>query len=348
MAISNLPSYKVRVKDYHWTDKKVRVQSPVLNLEKTESPPVFRPKEGNNRDEPRVASTAEKLSDDVGESEYFAEAHGVFVPGETGAQHIPLWVTYQQVCSEAKGIIPFVDLRSSTCSRGPIARICWVPTHKSRDGKLYTILGGTRVFRRERKKTSRTDACVQYEDAPEGARITSLSPNELSCLDPVCPEEKQRKFLKHLRLITRNWGAAPSGMASALATARSRYHFGNQWPSPNRMLDLSAHQRPAECSLSSTPKCYIPKCILNYTKSSLPSAKPRLFAIPECRIDPAERRLYSANRHYRCSNSANLDRSYDEAGSEQEGASPTARWPQHGVSRCISSSIAVGWLLNRE
>ena len=326
MAITKLPPYQVQVKDYHWTDKKVRVQSPVLKLEKTGLSPVFRPKEGKNRDEPRIASQTEELIDDVGEPEYFTDAHGLFVLDEPWAPPIPLWVTYEQVPCESEGIIPFVDLATNTCRRGSISRICWVPTHKSRDGKLYTILGGVRIVRRERMKTSQTDACVQYEDAPEGARFTSLPPDEISCLDVVCSEEKQRKFVKHLELIKRNCGAVPPGMA-AMLTAKPRPHFSNGRPAPKRKSDSHCSRRPAEHILFD-----IPNVILSPAKSSLCSEKPELFAIPACRVEPAERILYSANRRYSRGHCDTPDGSYDEGDSGQKSLSPVPTQAQSGVS----------------
>lgn len=198
-------SYYVWVKDYHWTARKVRVQSPVLNLKRATSPPVFRPREGNNQNEPRIASSTDDLSDGIRGAEYLAEAHGIFIPNEPRRRYIPLWVTYQQSSGTAEGgQTAFVDLRSNTSRSGPISRICWVPSHRTSDGKLYTIIGGTRVWRSGKRSNQNTVVCVQEEALPEKARFVWLSSDELSRLEPMDDMEKRRLFDMHLNIILTN------------------------------------------------------------------------------------------------------------------------------------------------
>lgn len=203
MAVIHLP-YHIWVKDYHWTTKKVRVQSPILNLQRAGSPPVFRPKEGNNKNEPRVASTKEDLSDGICETEYLAEAHGIFIPNEPPHRHIPLWVTFQQTSCAIDGETSFMDLRSNVSRSASISRICWVPSYRSQDGKLYTVLGGTRVTQLGKKRTRNTMVCVQKEALPQRASFTWISAEELSCLDPLDNLEKRRLFDMHQNIILTN------------------------------------------------------------------------------------------------------------------------------------------------
>lgn len=235
--------YHVWVKDYHWTDEKVPVQSPVLRLNKPGGPgplPVFRPREGNNQNEPRIAATRDELSDGIGKSEYLTEAHGVFVPDKprdpdkTRDPHIPLWVTYQQSsCATEGGVTRFVDLRSSTCSSAPISRIYWVPDYKSRDGKLYTIIGGKRRWQCERATVWTIMVCEQDEGAPQDAKITWISSDELSNLEQVDRFEKRRLFDIHWHLITNNCNAASPVMGSLFQIAKSEYSKDDGRPALN-------------------------------------------------------------------------------------------------------------------
>ena len=223
----NITDYHVWVKDYYWIDGKVPVQSPVLRLKKPGPPPVFRPKEGNNRWEPRVAATRDELSDDIGTSEYFSEAHGVLVPDKTRGPYIPLWMTYQQTSRATKGMVPFVDLKSSTCRSAPISRICWVPDYKSRDGKLYTVIGGTRRWQCGQVTTFTNMVCVQDEGSPQDAEITWIPSDDLSRLEKVDRFEKRRLFDIHLRLIIGNCNALSPIMSSMFKIARSEYSKDN-------------------------------------------------------------------------------------------------------------------------
>ncbi|RYO77473.1 hypothetical protein DL766_005859 [Monosporascus sp. MC13-8B] len=182
MAIFHAP-YHVWVKDYRWTARNLNlcVQSPVINLGNTVSPPVFRQLEGNNKNEPRVAETADELMDDVGEPEYATEAHGVYVPTEPRGRHLPLWVPYRQSSAAVKdGEIAFVDLTSNTTRTGSVARVCWVPDRRSPDGKLYTVISGARVWKRGRETISNTLVCVQAEGSPEKAKLIQVPSAELS------------------------------------------------------------------------------------------------------------------------------------------------------------------------
>ncbi|RYO83929.1 hypothetical protein DL764_009393 [Monosporascus ibericus] len=239
MAIFHVP-YHVWVKDYHWTarDLNVRVQSPVISLGNTVSPPVFRQLEGNNKNEPRVAETADELMDDVGEPEYATEAHGVFVPRKPRGRHLPLWVPYQQSSAAVKeGEIAFVDLGSNTTRTGSIARVCWVPDRRSPAGKLYTIISGVRVWKRGRETISNTLVCVQEEGSPEEAKLIQVPSAELSEFTHISPLEKRRLFDLHLNLIRANHTQLSPVKRQVFGLAKSTNSLDNGWRAMHSILD---------------------------------------------------------------------------------------------------------------
>ncbi|RYP63512.1 hypothetical protein DL769_006933 [Monosporascus sp. CRB-8-3] len=242
MAIFHVP-YHVWVKDYHWTARNlnVRVQSPVINLGKTVSPPVFRQLEGNNKNEPRVAETADELMDDVGELEYATQAHGVYVPRKPRGRHLPLWVPYRQSSAAVKdGEIAFVDLRSNTTRTGSVARVCWVPDRRSSDGKLYTVISGARVWKRGRETISNTLVCVQAEGSPEKAKLIQVPSAELSKFTQINPLEKRRLFDLHLNLIRANHKQLSPVKRQVFGLAKSANSLDNGWRAMHSILDESA------------------------------------------------------------------------------------------------------------
>ncbi|RYP69980.1 hypothetical protein DL771_005771 [Monosporascus sp. 5C6A] len=239
MAIFHVP-YHVRVRDYHWTARNlnVRVQSPVINLGYTVSPPVFRQLEGNNKDEPRVAETADELMDDVGEPEYATEAHGVYVPSEPQGRHLPLWVPYRQSSAAVKdGEIAFVDLSSNTSRAGSIARVCWVPGRRSSDGKLYTVISGARVWKRGRETISNTLVCVQDEGSPETAKLIQVPSVELARFTHINSFEKRRLFDLQLNLIRANHKRLSPVKRQMFGLAKSSNSLDNGWRAMHSILD---------------------------------------------------------------------------------------------------------------
>ncbi|KAI0883825.1 uncharacterized protein GGS22DRAFT_26412 [Annulohypoxylon maeteangense] len=236
-----MADYTVRVRNYHWSHQNTLVQSPVLDLTAPVRTLVVQPLEGTNKQEPRVLSNTIELRDDIQDDIYETEAHGVSVStGPSATDKFPVWVpVHSYKCKE--GEVYVVNLTTFEASKVPVARICWVPSFKAPDGKLYTVIGAPRKQLRE----TRVLALAQQVGFPREARFITIDPTLLASYDEISHDQKKALF--DIQLIYIRTGSNPPSMllSNGYRVFSSPNRFANDRLSLEEVLseDLEAPRR---------------------------------------------------------------------------------------------------------
>ncbi|KAI1460080.1 hypothetical protein F4805DRAFT_14741 [Annulohypoxylon moriforme] len=246
-----MADYHVHVRNYHWSHQNTLVRSPALDLTASIPTLIIQPLEGANKQEPRVLDNTAELRDDIQNDIYQTEAHGVLVSTGRSAVKSPVWVPIQSYnCKENEVCI--VNLRTFEASKAPIAHICWVPSYKAPDGRLYTIIGAPRKQSRE----IRVLVIVQQIGFPREAKFITIDPNLLASYDEISHDQKKALF--DIQLIYVRTGSNPPStlLSNGYRVFSSPDRFGNDRLSLEEILseDLEVPRRThSVCSSQTSP-----------------------------------------------------------------------------------------------
>ncbi|KAI0125079.1 hypothetical protein BJ170DRAFT_487044 [Xylariales sp. AK1849] len=207
---SILPSHHVRVRDYtwHWGSSRGivqsrQVQSPHLDLQKTQPPYIVRPVDGNRLHETILVEDASALHDDIRQQSYTAEAQGfILIPGSSLDVH-PVWACLDAHSPNSPFPIDVVDLVTFEKSEYLCSDICWVPQRQRSDGALITLLDN--VPKRLLNKESST-VVVHTPGSPKNTGLTRFGTTELSGCLKITDDRRHALLetqLTALRAITR-------------------------------------------------------------------------------------------------------------------------------------------------
>ncbi|KAI0552272.1 hypothetical protein F4679DRAFT_84365 [Xylaria curta] len=194
------PQFWVLVRNYRLLENGLLlpVQSPNVDLRVNFPQIIIRAIDGDYMGEPRTLDTTTFLRDDIDRTVYRHAAHGVYIPSEPHKDHFPLWVCLQrnERCRESQ--IQVLNLSNFEYLTVPVSKVCWVPTHETADGDLYTVISSPGKHGYAKEMFLPTVA--QQIGHPEQARF-KIVPSSLAGFTRLGPERQEALFTKQYMSI---------------------------------------------------------------------------------------------------------------------------------------------------
>ncbi|KAI1423430.1 hypothetical protein F5Y12DRAFT_536540 [Xylaria sp. FL1777] len=184
------PMVWVLVRNYRLLKTNSLVQSPNVALEAQGPRVIIREINGEYMEEPRVVDDIKSLGDDINRKAYHHAAHGVYISQETHAGNFPIWVCLERSVNCQEYHLSVLNLYSFEFSVFPISKICWIPSHETADGELYTIISGPG---KHGYKETHLPAIVQKLGLPEQAKY-AVPLSSLPGLTKLEPRRQQKLF----------------------------------------------------------------------------------------------------------------------------------------------------------
>ncbi|KAF2962719.1 hypothetical protein GQX73_g10856 [Xylaria multiplex] len=184
------PPFWVLVRNYRWSNTKLLVQSPHVDLKAQVSRIIIRAIDGEHMGEPRVVDDVTLLRDDIDGRIYHHAAHGVCISLESYADSFPVWVCLERNERHQENHVWVLNLYNYKFVVVPIAKICWVPSHQATNGQLLTIIGDPG---RHGYQGTYLPAISQNLGLPKQAKLRFL-PTDLLGYEKLEPRRQQELF----------------------------------------------------------------------------------------------------------------------------------------------------------
>ncbi|KAI1334720.1 hypothetical protein F5Y15DRAFT_284290 [Xylariaceae sp. FL0016] len=194
MALDIVPSaaYRVLVRRYQWSKRRIPVESPNISLECPSSTLIIRPLKGVHRGEPRIIKSTSELEDIQKQCVRYTIAHGVVVPKDDKTKWFPIWVPVQaDTIRKHRDEAYVVNLETLEALVVSKTQIIWVPSLQAPGGTLCTIIGSSR---NAVGKEAMVSVVLQDMGRPREAHFAGLSKTELDSYTKLQRQQRRRAF----------------------------------------------------------------------------------------------------------------------------------------------------------
>ncbi|KAI0401571.1 hypothetical protein F4802DRAFT_421755 [Xylaria palmicola] len=204
------PVFGVLVRNYRVSETDLLVQSPNVDLKADVPRVIIRNISQDYMGEPYTFEDISLLKDDIGSKTYRDAAHGVYISPESQTENFPLWVCLERSERRRENHIWALNLSNFEFLPVPMAKVCWVPSHETTDGDLYTVISSPGKHGYE--KEMRLPTIVQKIGLPEQAKF-DLPPSSLSGFTRLDRRRQEELFVK--QYMKMQWKCETRSMITA-------------------------------------------------------------------------------------------------------------------------------------